>query len=157
VISRQKLKNTSIVFLATGGFVGFIPIAPGTFGTLVGVALVWLCRDFSAWALTLLALVLGAAGVWICDEANRIFKKADAPRIVIDEIVGILVTMIGIPITGYWLVCGFVIFRFLDIVKLPPARFFDTQMKNGWGVMLDDLSAAIYGNIWLHLMLRAAL
>ena len=73
----------------------------------------------------------------------------------IDEIVGMMITMVGVPVTPYWLVIGFVLFRIFDVVKIPPANIFDSRVKNGWGIMLDDVCAGIYGNILLHLMLRA--
>ncbi len=155
----MAMKKTSIrigtLCLATGGFVGYFPVASGTIGTLVGVALVYGLRALT-WPLFLVAtLALGAAGVWASQEANLLFKKADSSRIVVDEIVGFMITMIGIPVDGYWLAIGFLLFRFFDISKLPPANIIDAKLKNGWGVMLDDVVAGIYGNIILHLMLKA--
>jgi phosphatidylglycerophosphatase A len=152
-----RLETLSTMFLATGGFVGYFPVASGTMGTLVGVAIVYGLRGLPGFSFVLVTLVLGAAGVWASREANIIFNKADSSRIVIDEIVGFMITMIGIPVTGYWLVMAFLLFRFFDITKLPPANIIDSKMKNGWGVMLDDVVAGIYGNIILHLMLRAQL
>ncbi len=157
MIWKERLKKFGIVYLATGSYFGFFPIASGTAGTVVGVAIVWAYRDFPLWSQLLLCLALGAVGVWVSGQAERIFRKSDSSYIVIDEIVGFMITMIGIPITPYWLICGFILFRFLDVVKLPPADYFDERVKNGWGVMLDDVFAGIYGNIWLHLMLRTAL
>jgi phosphatidylglycerophosphatase A len=85
------------------------------------------------------------------------FAKKDAPQIVIDEIAGMLIAMIGIPITGYWLLLAWLLFRFFDITKLPPANIFDSKFKNAWGVVLDDIVAGIYANIILHWALKASL
>ena len=154
---KSRSREIGIVAIATGGFVGYFPFAPGTMGTLVGVLIVWGMKSSPFWGLLLLAILLGAAGVWASGEANQIFGKADSGHIVIDEIVGFLLTMVGIPVTGYWLFWGFALFRLLDVIKVPPSNYFDERMKNGWGVVLDDVTAGIYANIILHLMLRAQL
>jgi len=153
----KRLKKVGVLAVATGLFVGFFPVASGTFGTLVGVALVWGTRSLPLPVGLLLLVGVGAAGVWAAGEANRIFRKPDASYIVIDEIVGFMVTMVGIPVTGYWLVWGFLLFRIFDIVKPPPANYFDEYVKSGWGVVMDDVVAGIYGNILLHLMIRASI
>ena len=134
-----------------------MPVAPGTWGTLVGVAMLWYLREAPLAVLVLLTILLGALGVWVSGVTCQIFKKQDCQNVVIDEIVGVMITMIGIPITGYWLAVGFLAFRVFDVVKPPPANIFDKKLKNGLGVMLDDVVAGIYGNILLHLMIRAKL
>jgi phosphatidylglycerophosphatase A len=101
------------------------------------------------------SLALLVIGVWAAGQTCQILKKKDASQIVMDEIVGMLITMIGIPVTPYWLLVGFLLFRLLDIVKPSPAKYFDEKVTGGWGVMMDDVVAGIYGNIILHLMLRA--
>ncbi len=155
MVWKARAKKFGILWLATGSGAGYLPIAPGTFGSLVGVFLL-------AW-LSPVPLILqigfcvgvGLLGVWAAQEAGKIFRVADAGYIVIDEIVGVWVTLLAIPITPFTLVSGFLIFRFFDVFKLPPAHYFDQHWKNGWGVMLDDVVAGIYGNILLHLILRA--
>lgn len=154
---KRRMRNLGVLCVASGGFTGYFPIASGTFGSLVGVLLVWLTRDLGLPTQCLIMLGLFAVGVWTSHEAGHIYKVVDSSRIVIDEIVGMQITMLGLPVTPYWLFWGFVLFRFLDVVKFPPADFFDSRVKNGWGVMLDDVFAGIYGNVWLHLMLRATL
>lgn len=151
------MKRNLAIFLSSGGYAGYFPLASGTAGTVVGVALVWLCQGLSLWLYIPFVLAVTAVAVWASSEANRIHGEADSSRIVIDEIVGYLITMIGIPITGYWLVFGFVLFRFFDIIKLPPARYFDTKVKTGLGVVMDDVVAGIYSNVLLHLAIRASL
>jgi phosphatidylglycerophosphatase A len=73
---------------------------------------------------------------------------------VIDEVVGYLVTMVGVPLTVQGVVLGFFLFRFFDIVKVEPARYFDRHLKNGYGVVLDDVAAGVYACGVLHLALR---
>lgn len=152
---RARLRKAGVLAVATGGFAGFFPLAPGTVGSAVASLFLWGVPTIPLWAHVLLAVALLVAGAWACDKVNQILGVVDASPIVIDEIVGILITMIGIPLTGYWIVCGFVLFRFFDVVKLPPANVFDSRVKNGWGVMLDDVVAGIYANLLLRLMLRA--
>ncbi len=137
----------------TGLYSGYVPIAPGTAGSAVGMALVYFLfpRLNIAFQLSF-AVFLGLAGIWLSDSAQRHFKKSDPGQIVIDEIVGILFTMVGIPITGSWILYGFILFRIFDVVKLPPAKYFDSRLKNGWGIMLDDIVSGIYANLILHLM-----
>jgi phosphatidylglycerophosphatase A len=154
---KEKLKRYSSIFLATGGYSGYFPVAPGTVGTVVGVGILWALSDAPQFFRFVLALFLSGAGVWAAYEVGRLFRQADSPKIVIDEIVGIMVTMIGIPITGYWLACGFVLFRFFDIAKLPPINWLDSRLKNGWGVMADDVMSGIYCNLILRLMLKTSI
>lgn len=154
---KKTLKKIGILGLASGGFTGYFPVASGTFGTLVGVAIVWGWRGMPVWGQIVACLSMGALGVWGSQEAGRIYKRSDSSRIVIDEIVGFMVAMVGVPVTPYWIVWGFVLFRFFDISKIPPANVFDQRMKNGWGVMLDDVTAGVYSNILLHLMMAASL
>lgn len=151
------MKKFGILCLATGLFVGYAPIASGTFGSLLGVGLVWELRALSIPMMLVLTLILAVAGVWASQAATAYLGQEDSPRIVIDEIVGFMVTMLGMPVSPYWLVAGFILFRFFDIMKFPPANVIDARMKNGGGIMLDDLVAGIYGNIILHLMLKAEL
>lgn len=153
----SKSKKLLAVFLASGGFAGYFPVAPGTVGSAIGLAIVWYLRSFSVFFLLALSLALLVSGVWAAGKTCQILKKKDASQVVIDEIVGMMMTMIGLPLTPYWLLAGFLIFRLFDIVKPSPARYFDEKVSGGWGVMMDDVIAGIYGNIVLHLMQRAQL
>jgi len=154
---KARLRNWFSIFFATGFGSGFIPLAPGTWGSLVGVGLVWKFWGESILIQFLWVLLLGALGIWVSGVTCQYFKKQDCQYIVIDEIVGLMITMIGIPITGYELVIGFLLFRFFDVVKPVPVNWVDRKLKNGLGVMLDDVVAGIYGNLIMHLMLRAKL
>jgi phosphatidylglycerophosphatase A len=154
---RGKLISWVAIFFASGLGSGFIPLAPGTWGSLVGVVLVWKFWGSSILLQVLWAALLGALGVWVSGVTCQYFKKEDCQYIVIDEIVGLMVTMVGIPITGYELAIGFLLFRFFDVVKPFPVSWVDKKLKNGLGVMLDDVVAGLYGNLLMHLMMRAKL
>lgn len=143
------------IFLSTGFYVGFIPVAPGTWGSIVGMGFVFLLKDAGMFLQIVASLLFAALGVWVSDIASKVFKKHDPQRVVIDEIVGVMITMIGIPLTGYTGVLGFCLFRFFDILKPVPANLADKKLKGGLGVMLDDIVAGIYGNIVMHLVMRA--
>jgi len=152
---NKKFINFIAVFTASGAGVGYFPLASGTLGSLVAVYLIWLTRDLPVISLVFLTLALLVMGVWSAGKTCQILNKKDASQVVMDEIVGMMVTMIGIPIVPYWLVSGFFLFRLLDIVKPSPAKYFDEKVPGGWGVMMDDVVAGIYGNVILHLMMRA--
>ena len=154
---KEKLKKLLALLIASGMGVGYFPVAPGTAGALLGLVLVWICRPFSVFILIFMIFALLVIGIWSAGKTCQILKKKDASQVVIDEIVGMMVTMIGIPLTPYWLLVGFLIFRLFDIVKPSPAKYFDEKVSGGLGVMMDDVIAGIYGNIVLQLMLRAQL
>lgn len=140
--------------IVTGLYTGYFPLAPGTAGSALGMGLVYfLYSHIPVPAQVFVAVLTGLLAIWLSDSAQRHFKKSDPGQIVIDEIVGILFTMIGIPLTGGWILYGFILFRILDVVKLPPAKYFDTRLKNGWGIVMDDIVSGIYANLLLHLML----
>ena len=155
VASLERFKKFGILFGATGAFSGYFPVAPGTAGSLVGVLVVWGLRAAPAPLLFLLSVALGVFGVWVSGAASKIFRTKDPQKVVIDEIVGMMITMIGIPVTGFTLGLGFLLFRLLDVWKPVPANIFEMRFKNGWGIMLDDVMAGIYANLILHLVVRA--
>ena len=154
---QERLKKVGITGIATAGFVGFAPFAPGTFGSVVGLAVVWWLRHVSLPLYFGCFLAVTGLGVWASHHAGKWFGEIDSGHIVIDEVAGMMLTMLGIPVTGYWLFWGFLLFRLFDVLKPPPANLFDQYVKNAWGVMLDDTAAGIYGTILLHLMVRATI
>jgi phosphatidylglycerophosphatase A len=143
--------------VATAGFVGYWPVASGTMGTLVAALLLYAVGSVPWWLDVGLCLVALPAAAWAADRYGRRTRVADHSRIVVDEVLGFWITMIALPRTPYWLALGFLLFRFFDIVKLPPASFFDERVKNGWGVVMDDVVSGVYSWIWLWLMWRASL
>jgi phosphatidylglycerophosphatase A len=125
-------------------------VAPGTFGSAVGVLLFPLIGLFGSWLYLLAVLALLSSGVWAAEEAERIFERKDDGRIVIDEIVGQLLTyaplvILEIPVGLLWIVTGFVLFRGFDIWKPGPARWAERSLAGGAGVMLDDVIAGLMG------------
>lgn len=95
-------------------------------------------------------MILGS--VWIAGEAERLLGRRDAGCIVIDEIVGMLTALAGLPATLFNLSAGFVAFRVLDIIKPFPARYLDARVPGGWGIVLDDVVAGIYSNLLLRII-----
>ncbi len=153
----SKWEERAALTAATAGFVGYWPLGPGTAGTLVALPLLWAMAVSPVLFQIAFAGALFAVGVWSAERAKKPLKRHDAPQIVIDEVVGFFVTMIAVPFSLYWLVCGFCLFRLLDIFKPFPISWIDKHVKGGWGVMLDDLLAGIFANGVMHLMMRAAL
>jgi phosphatidylglycerophosphatase A len=139
----------AITFLATGGYVGYIPVAPGTFGSLMALPMLIAMPRLR---LPAAALLVGLAGVsalamLICHRAGITYAEVDSGKIVLDEICGMLVAGAWIVPTAASLCLVFVLFRILDIVKPFPARYFDRHVKNGVGVVADDLVAGVYVNL----------
>jgi phosphatidylglycerophosphatase A len=135
-------------FLAFGFGAGLAPKAPGTFGSAVGlVAAWWLLELPLVWRVAVVAAVIGL-GIWICGESARRLGRHDDQRIVLDEIAGILLTSLAVvekSVFAFALV--FVFFRFFDILKPWPIRDVDHSLKGGFGIMLDDLIAALYAAV----------
>jgi len=149
------MQKAAILFLATGAGTGYLPVAPGTAGTLVGL-LLWLVLGrlaLPAFCVTLIFLIVGA--VWIAHQAEKIFAQKDPGCIVIDEIVGILVTLVGLPLTGTVVIVGFGVFRLLDIMKPFPIRDVERRISGGLGIVIDDVIAGVMGNLLLRLLFYA--
>lgn len=139
-----------ILFIAQGAYVGKIPFAPGTMGTLLAAGLFQLISGISLDNYAILCAVLCGIGIWAAQEAEKILGCTDCPSIVIDEIAGFFIAMAWAPAGWGFLLAGFFLFRFFDIVKPWPLN--DLQaLPGGWGIMLDDVGAGIYTNIFLQI------
>ena len=136
-----------VIFCATGGYAGYFPKAPGTVGTLWGIPLLLLLARFDYQVRGGLLLLLFFIAVWISSEAAKIIGSKDPSCIVIDEIVGFLVASLFMPVTALNIVFIFLLFRFFDIVKPFPVGFVDRRVGGGFGIVLDDVVAGIYGAI----------
>lgn len=139
------------VALATAGYAGFFPFAPGTVGSAVGVA-VWAAARLAGatWvAEALLVVTLLVVGALAASEAERRLGTTDPGPVVIDEVMGQCVSLIAAPLTWNTALLGFLLFRAFDIVKPPPARQLE-RAHGGWGIMLDDLAAGVYAAIVLR-------
>lgn len=142
-----------ILFFSSNAGLGYAPVAPGTFGTLAGIPAFFFLASLPPALAGLSFAGLLALSVWSASEAGKIYGVVDDGRIVIDELAGYLVTVAFLPFTWTSALLGFVFFRFFDILKPPPASWFDREMKNGLGVVLDDLVAGLYGAIALRICL----
>ncbi|MBI4195375.1 MAG: phosphatidylglycerophosphatase A [Betaproteobacteria bacterium] len=136
--------------IAFGGGVGLMPVAPGTFGTLLALALFWLLApwlDALHWLLLVAAMFV--IGVWACDRTGRALGAADHGGMVWDEIVAFLLVLVFLPDALHWQATGFLLFRLFDILKPPPIRYCERALKGGLGVMADDIIAAFYALLLL--------
>jgi phosphatidylglycerophosphatase A len=151
----MNFKQKSVMFLATGCYIGNVPIAPGTFGSVLGL---FLCYFLSKIGL-LLALFLTVAfilcAMWIAHEAEKLLQTKDPGCIVVDEIAGMILTLIGLPFNMMTIILGFAMFRGLDIWKPYPIRFLEKKLSGGVGVVMDDVAAGILSNLILRILLIA--
>ncbi|HUX64648.1 phosphatidylglycerophosphatase A [Sulfuricella sp.] len=137
-------------FLSFGFGSGLSPVAPGTAGTLVAFPLYWLMLHWlSGTAILAVILLMFAVGVWACQHTGQALGVPDYGGIVWDEIVAFLLVLCVTPPTLGWYAAAFLLFRLFDIWKPFPIRQLDERIKNGFGVMLDDLLAALYAVIVL--------
>lgn len=141
------------LLLASNAGLGYAPFAPGTVGTLAGIPLFYLMAGWPWWLYLTTWLALLGLSFWAAAGAGKIYGVVDDGRIVIDELVGYLVTVAFLPWSWSAALLGFVWFRIFDILKPPPARWFDRRLKNGFGVVLDDVAAGLYGLLALRLSL----
>ena len=151
-VSFATLKNP-VHFLALGLGTGCSPWMPGTCGTLIGILLFWFLHGLGLWLYMCITAALLLAGIWLCDRTARNLGVPDHPAIVWDEIVGYLVTMIAVPAQWPWMLAGFLLFRFFDIVKPWPVSWADKKVRGGLGIMLDDVIAGLYGLVILQIFL----
>lgn len=140
---------------------GFLPWAPGTWGSAFAVLIFVLFSPMSSWLLVASGLALCALGVWSADVSEAVFERTDDGRIVIDEVVGQLLTLAPLRMVFgperagqemFWLVTGFVVFRVLDIAKPGPVGWVERHTSGGFGVMADDVVAGAIGALVLALL-----
>jgi phosphatidylglycerophosphatase A len=152
--SREVAFKTPSGFLAFGFGVGLAPIAPGTAGTLLAVPFVLALKaldDVMMWGVLAGLFVLG---VWVCGQATRNLGVHDHGGIVFDEMLGYWLTVALVPSGWPWLVAGFFLFRFFDILKPWPIGTLDRSVPGGFGIMVDDVLAAAYSMLILELIAR---
>ncbi len=144
------------VFIATGAYCGYFPLAPGTVGSAAGLALFAVLRWTTSPVLEAgVIVVLFVAGVWAGTIAERYFGVVDPGPIVVDEVVGMLITLAFVPVAWPGALAGFFLFRLFDVIKPFPARRFE-RLHGGLGVMSDDVMAAVYANLALRLAMWVA-
>jgi phosphatidylglycerophosphatase A len=147
----NKVSRAVVIFIAQGAYAGRFPIAPGTAGTVVGVLLYPWIKGLSPGLYTAFCLLLFAIGTWAAGNAEELLGKKDHSSIVIDEIAGYMVSMFLVPPAWGFVVAGFFLFRFFDIVKPYPLNRLQ-EIHGGLGVMLDDIGAGVYTNIVLQVV-----
>lgn len=139
-----------VLFVASGALLGYIPIAPGTFGALAGVPLFWVFDALRIRSLLLYAVaffLLVPASCWLAGTSEQILDEHDSRKIVIDEITGYVAATLLLDFTWTHVILAFLLFRLFDIVKPYPARHIDRHVPGGYGIVLDDLVAGLYANI----------
>ena len=149
----MNFSEKAAVFLATGFYVGNIPFAPGTFGSLIGLPLCFLLAGIHLAAAIIAALLIIGLAIWIANAAAKTLKRKDPGCIVIDEIAGMVVTLIGLPFNLTTVVTGFILFRILDILKPFPIRILDKRVSGGLGIVADDVVAGIFANTLMRILL----
>ena len=140
-------------FLSLGFGSGLAKVAPGTLGTLVGLPLFWLMASYSMSMQLLVIAMLFIIGIYFCEFTGKAIGVIDHGSIVWDEIVAIMLVLTFTPHQWQWWLVAFVLFRLFDIWKPYPIRQLEAKFKNGFGVMFDDLLAAIYAIICLQLII----
>lgn len=139
------------VLLGTWFGVGFLPLAPGTFGSLAAIPVGWLVIAFFGWpALLLLAVAVFALGVWCAEICARRIGVADPSAVVIDEVAGQWLVLLVVPQEFFYYVAAFVAFRTFDIWKPFPVSWAERSFRGGFGVMIDDVFAAGYACLILY-------
>lgn len=142
-------------FVALGFGTGLAPVAPGTVGTLLAYPLFQVLAPYlSSMELFGVIVLFFLLGVWACEVTGRAMGIADHSGMVWDEVVAMLLILLVIPAGLYWWIAAFFLFRFFDVVKPQPIRYFDQTLKGGFGVMFDDIVAAFYTLLVLALVHR---
>ena len=145
------MKNFLAKFLSTTAFTGLFPIAPGTVGSVITIAILWFLPPQSTLTLLLTALVLFVVGVWSSGVTEKAMGKEDPGSVNIDEDVGMILSLIALPKDWAWWLAAFVIFRFLDITKPWPAKQ-SQDIGGGLGIMIDDVIVGVYTNVFLQVV-----
>jgi phosphatidylglycerophosphatase A len=144
------------LLVATCGYVGYVPVASGTFGSAAGLAVFAAVRRSESVAVEFAVIgLLFAIGIWSSNVAERHLGGVDPAPVVIDEVAGMLITLVLLPVNVYGAIVGFLIFRLLDVIKPWPADRLE-RLHGGLGVMADDAMAAVYANLALRILIAVA-
>ena len=148
----RNRRQAAVMFLATACYVGRIPVAPGTFGSLLAILPCYLMSDLPFTVTFGIILVFIGLAVWVAKAAEEILRVQDPGCIVIDEVAGMMVTLAGLPFDVLTVVSGFIVFRILDIIKPFPIRTAERHFSGGAGVVLDDVIAGVMANVLLRII-----
>jgi phosphatidylglycerophosphatase A len=149
----MNFRDHAVFLFATGCYVGKIPVAPGTFGSLIGVLGCFFLSKIHLSIAVLVTVLFIILAIRIAAEAEKILKKTDPGCVVIDEIAGMIIVLLGLPANWTTAAAGFILFRLLDIVKPFPIRLLERRLSGGLGVVMDDVAAGIMANVALRLAL----
>ena len=140
--------NNLLILMTTCFGIGYCPVLPGTVATVLGIGLAFLLAPsvIGYWAVLAVLFFIGVKGSELLEKSSGIKDPGFA---VIDEVVGVMIALAGLPITLPIAICGFFLFRAFDMFKIYPVNKFEA-MPGGWGIMLDDVMAGLYTNIALH-------
>lgn len=141
-----------LTFIAFGFGAGTMPFAPGTFGTLLAIPFYLLIARLPLMYYFTFVLIFTVISVWLCERVHRQIGEHDHPGVTIDEFAGFFITMINAPLGAIWVILGFLLFRFFDIVKPWPIRLLDEKITNGFGTVIDDVIAGVYAFFILQLI-----
>lgn len=148
-VPARTVFTDPVHFIAFGFGAGLSPVAPGTAGTVVAVGLELLMRPLGLPVRVAIVITVCVVGVWICGESARRLGAHDHPGIVWDEFAGYFLAMLAAPPGWPWVLAGFVLFRFFDVLKPWPIRELDHGIHGGLGIMLDDLVAGLFAGLIL--------
>lgn len=142
--------------IATCG-VGYLPLAPGTFGSLVGVGIFWMLVRVNPLVIVVAILAVTFAGIWAGSRIEQLSGRKDPGKVVVDEVAGQMIALFPLTLFTRWstlaVIVSFILFRFFDIVKPYPANRLQ-DLHGGMGIMFDDLVAGVYGAIVVSIILR---
>jgi len=159
-MTRIEIRSKRIDFvalaIATCG-VGYLPLAPGTFGSLVGVGIFWLLVRVNPLVIIVAILAVTFAGIWAGSRVEQVSGRKDPGKVVVDEVAGQMIALFPLTLFGRWstgaVILSFILFRFFDIVKPYPANRLQ-DLDGGMGIMFDDLVAGVYGAVVVSIILR---
>jgi phosphatidylglycerophosphatase A len=143
-----KFQRWIATFVASVAYLGYSPLAPGTVGTLAAFAVYWWLVPAGFWVLVVGAVAI-AVGIWAGDVAEKVWQKKDPGRVCVDEFAAYFVAVAFLPKTAAYAVAAFVLSRVFDILKPFPAGR-SQRLPGGWGIMADDVVAAVYANLILQ-------
>ena len=149
-LTAAQIVKDPLLFLAFGFGSGLARKMPGTMGTVAAIPLYWALQPAGLTAYSAATLLCLIAGIYLCDQAAKKLQVHDFGGIVWDEIVGLLITLWGVPANWQNVLIGFALFRVFDIVKPWPIRWLDRHVHGGLGIMMDDVLAGVFAAIGLN-------
>jgi len=158
-LSLKKLKSSDIflkagIFFVTGFYIGKIPVAPGTFGSIPGIFLAFLLNSLNPFLALAVFFLIFFIAVLLCGFVCKRKGIHDPGYIVIDEILGMAVSLMWIEMSVINVIMCFMVFRFFDIIKPFPINYFDKKIKGGLGIVFDDITAGLFTNILVNLFIK---